>query len=299
MVTGATGFVGRAVVGHVHHNGHEVRILARRPDASSARELARAHGAEAVAGDVLEPDSLPPALNGIDAVIHLVGIISEIGRQTFERVHTEGTRHLLVAAKEVGVKRYVQMSALGSRPNAVSRYHRSKWAAEELVRSSGLEWTIFRPSIIYGPEDHLVNLFATMARWFPVLPVLGSGRSTLQPVHVEAVAHCFAAALTEPAAVGKVFDLCGPERFSLNELLDTLLEVMGRHRWKAHVPLPIARLQAALLEWVYPVVFRMAAPLNRDQLIMLQEDNVGDAKPARELFRPPERNFREAIGEYL
>src|SRR5207237_1119041 len=108
------------------------------------------------------------------AVIHLVGIISKVGRNTFENVHTQGTQNIVTSAREAGIKRFVHMSALGSRANAVSRYHQSKWAAEEAVRRSGLDYTIFRPSIIYGPKDHFVNLFDKMARFSPVLPVMGS-----------------------------------------------------------------------------------------------------------------------------
>ena len=113
----------------------------------------------------------------MDAVIHLVGIISEVGRSTFEDIHISGTRNIVMTAQKAGIKRFVHMSALGARPNSVSRYHQSKWTAEEIVRGSGLDYTLFRPSIIYGPGDHFVNLFARMARFSPVLPVMGQGCS--------------------------------------------------------------------------------------------------------------------------
>ena len=153
----------------------------------------------------------------MDAVIHLVGIISEAGDQTFENVHTRGTQNLVHAARRAGVKRLLHMSALGTRPNAVARYHQSKWAAEEIVRESGLEWTIFRPSIIYGPDDGFVNLFAKISRFSPLVPIVGNGQTKFEPVPVEAVAHAFVKGLTEPKAIGSAFDLCGPSTLTLNE----------------------------------------------------------------------------------
>jgi NADH dehydrogenase len=299
FVTGGTGFVGQAVLAALGEAGHLARVLVRDPASPRACELALRLGTETVAGDVLDPASLQRALPGCDAVIHLVGIISEVGRNTFENAHTVATRNVVAAAQAVGVSRYVHMSALGTRPNAASRYHQTKWAAEEIVRASGLAWTLFRPSLIHGPGDHFTRLFAALARWSPALPVMGDGQGLLQPVAVEAVALAFARALTEPAAVGRVFDLCGPERLSFNQVLDAILAVTDRRRLKLHVPLPLARLQARFLEGIFPRLLGRAAPLNRDQLLMLQEDNVGDPRPANELFRLPVESFRDGLARCL
>jgi uncharacterized protein YbjT (DUF2867 family) len=292
LVTGGSGFVGREIVRQLLAAGHTPRVLARGTHSGQA-------GVEGVRGSVLEPETLPAAVAGCDAVIHLVGIISEIGLQTYERVHTEGTRNMLAAATAGGVSRWIQMSALGTRPDAVARYHRSKWAAEEAVRASGLAWTIFRPSLIYGPGDGFVNLFARMSRWSPVLPVMGSGQGLLQPVAVGDVARCFVAALTQPASVGRIYDLCGRERLSFKAVLDEILAATGRRRLKLHLPLPLARQQAALLEWVFPTLLRQAPPLNRDQLLMLAEDNVGDPNPAAHDFGFEPMSFRAGIRRFL
>lgn len=299
LVTGGTGFVGRAVLAALRDAGHHARILVRRPTNPRTRGLADRPGTEPVVGDVLDPASLARALPGCDAVIHLVGIISEIGRNTFENAHTVATRNVLDAARGAGVRRHVQMSALGTRPDAASRYHRTKWAAEEAVRGSGLDWTILRPSLIYGAEDHFTNLLARLARFSPLLPVMGPGHGLLQPVAVEAVALAFVRALTEPAAVGRTFDLCGPDRLTFNEVLDAILAASGRRRLKLHVPLALARLQARGLEFVFPTLLRRAAPLNRDQLIMLQEDNVGDPAPANALFHLPTERFTDGVRRHL
>jgi len=206
---------------------------------------------------------------------------------------------MLAAARQAGVKRFIHMSALGTRPNAVSRYHQSKWAAEEAVRHSGLEFTIFRPSLIYGPRDQFVNLFAKIIRLSPVVPIIGSRSARFAPVAVETVGKAFVSSVSEPKSVGQTYDLCGLETFTLSGLIDQILEVMQRKRMKLHVPAGLARCQAALLEFIFPQLLRKAPPLNRDQLIMLQEDNVGNAERANELFGLKAASFREGIRRYL
>jgi NADH dehydrogenase len=299
FVTGATGFVGEEVVRQLHAAGHAIRILARHPRSPRIQSTVSEYGAEIHPGNVLDAESLRGGLKDCEAVIHLVGIISEIGRNTFENVHTLGTKNIVAATREAGVKRFAQMSALGTRPHAVSRYHKSKWAAEEIVRESGLDWTIFRPSIIYGPKDHFVNLFARLARFSPILPVIGRGNGKLQPVPVGDVAAAFVKCLAEPRSVGRTFDLCGGDVLTFMEVLDEILVVTGRKRWKAHLPPGLARCQAAVLEFIFPKLLGKAPPLNRDQLLMLSEDNVGNPQPANELFGLRPIAFREGIASYL
>lgn len=299
LLTGASGFVGREVARQALAQGCHVRALVRNPDSTASRKLATRRRLELVPGDILTPGSLAPALDGCEAVIHLVGIISEVGTQTYERVHIEGTRHLLTAAKTVGLKQFIHMSALGARPHAVSRYHQSKWAAEELVRQSGLTYTIFRPSIIYGPGDGFVNLFERLSRISPILPIMGDGKNKLQPIPVEQVAQCFVTALTDARAKNQTFDLCGREALSFEELLDLILAVLKRERLKLHLPMALARAQATVCEWLFPRVLKQAPPLNRDQLLMLQEDNVGNPEPASTVFGLTPIELRRGLAAYL
>jgi uncharacterized protein YbjT (DUF2867 family) len=293
------GFVGEEILQQLQRAGHSIRILARHPQSARSQAIASRYNAKLHPGNVLDAPSLLFGLNNIDAVIHLVGIISEVGQNTFENVHAVGTLNVLAAAQSAGVKRFIHMSALGTRPLAAARYHQSKWKAEETVRSGNLDYTIFRPSIIYGPHDHFVNLFARMSRFSPVLPVMGSGESKMQPIPVADVATCFVKALTEPKSINQTFDLCGRDVLSFNQILDAILRVTGRERLKLHLPMWFARIQAATLEFVFPGILGEPPPLNRDQLVMLGEDNVGNPQPANELFDLKPISFEEGIARYL
>ncbi|PAW75380.1 MAG: hypothetical protein B9S32_18030 [Verrucomicrobia bacterium Tous-C9LFEB] len=229
LVTGGTGFVGTEMVRQFVAAGHRVRVLARHPD----RAQATCPGCEVVAGDVLDPASLVTAMQGVNAVVHLVGIIHESPSVSFEQAHVEATANVLAAACVAGVPRFVHMSALGTQPDAVSRYHQTKWAAEELVRQSSLDWTILRPSIIYGPGDKSLNFLAAFLRppldfWnFYTLPNLGGGTARVQPISVKEVAQAFVRALSNSAAVGKTYDVCGTEALSWSELLVFLAQQQG------------------------------------------------------------------------
>jgi NADH dehydrogenase len=270
FVTGGTGFVGRAVIQALRGEGYAVRCLVRR---GSERDLRGFGAIERVEGDVTVRQSLDDSMTGCDAVVHLVGIIREhpAAGVTFERVHVQGTRNVLEAAAAAGVRRYVHMSALGTRAGARSRYHQTKWAAEEAVRASGLPWTIFRPSIIYGRGDEFVTMLAGMMERLPIVPVLGNGRQRLQPVPVEQVAQGVARALSRAATVKHAYDVGGPDAVSMVELLDAIAEAAGRRRpFKAHVPIGLVRVATRLLHR-FP-----GFPLTPDQLLMLEEDNTCD-----------------------
>jgi NADH dehydrogenase len=292
VITGATGFVGEEVVKQAREAGYPVRAIVREPD--RARWLTDRYGVELFHGNVLYAPSIDGAMKDAKCVIHLVGIIYEWKENTFERVHAQATKNVIDEAKKAGVKRFVHMSALGVRENARSRYQQSKWAGEEFVRKGGLAWTIFRPSFIYGARDKGINTLAGLVRRLPFIPVLGSGNSKIQPISVENVAKAFVGAIRNDESISKIYDLCGPEAFTWNELYDKLQAVLGTRKKKIHLPLPIARMQAAVFE-----KFLASPPFTRDQLLMLQEDNVGDPKPAERDFVLQEPKFEEGVARYL
>ena len=299
LVTGGTGFVGREIVRQLRFSGHRVHLLARDPESPAAQQVAIQYSAKVRQGNVIVGSSLRGVCDGMDAVIHLVGIISEYDDQTFDHVHGRGTQNMIFAAQDGKVQRFIHMSALGSGPNARSRYHESKWIGEDRVRRSGLAWTVFRPSIIYGPGDSFVNMLAKAMRLSPIIPVFGNGQTKLQPVAVKCVATAFVKSLSESRAIGESYDLCSPESITFNDLLNQVAVALGKKRVKVHVPVELARLPVGMLEAFYPRVFHRAPPVNRDQLTMLQQDNVGDSRPADELFGLKHTSFSEGISKYV
>ena len=273
-MTGATGFVGHALVQVLCAEGHWVRCLVRRGSELDLRGLT---GFERVEGDVMARQSLEEGMAGCDAVIHLVGAIREERAQqaTFERLHVRATLNVLDAAEGAGVRRFLHVSALGARASSPARYHRTKWTAEEAVRASALHWTVFRPSAIYGRGDHFVSTLAAMVRRLPIVPVVGTGRQRLQPVAVEHVARALARALTLEATVKQTFDVGGPDAVSVVQLLDLIGHALGRRRvFKAFVPPTVAAWLTRMPGW----------PVGREQLLVLQEDTVCDARPFHAAF---------------
>jgi len=271
FVTGATGFVGRTVIQALRAEGYVVRCLVRR---GSERDLRGVEAIERVEGDVLSPQTLEEGMAGCDAVVHLVGIIREHvpTNTTFYRVHVQGTGNVVAAAASVGVRRYIHMSALGAREGARSRYHQTKWAAEEAVHACSLPWTIVRPSVIYGRGDGFVSLLVWVVRRLPVVPLIVGGR--LQPVPVEQVAQGVARALSRPSAVKQTYEVGGPDRVTLGELVDLIGKVLGRRRiLKFNVPRGVVWAATRVLHRL-PYF-----PLTPDQLLMLEEDNVCDPAP--------------------
>ncbi len=234
-------------------------------------------------------------VSGCDAVINLVGIIREFPSRgiTFEKLHVQATENMVEAARRAGVSRYVQMSSLGVRPAAVSAYHQTKWRAEEAVRGSGQKWTIFRPSLIFGPHDAFINMLATQLRRTPVMPVIGSGRYLLQPIHADDVARCFALALEMPETVGQTYELCGNDLLNFEALLDMIAAALGRSRpFKPHLPLELMKLIIPLMQKIPQF------PITMDQLQMLLEENVCGGE-WQQVFGFEPRGLQIGIGEYL
>lgn len=276
FVTGGSGFVGQAVITELTTRGYGVHALVNRGQIASAGNV------QSFNGSMFDDAVLTAAIAGCDAVIHLVGIIMENPSKgaTFDRIHHQGTRHVVDAAKRAGVKRYVHMSALGVRPNAVSAYHRTKFEAEEYVRSSGLDWTIIRPSLIHGPKGEFMRMEAKWARRqaapFLFMPYFGAGllgrggAGKLQPVYVNDVARAFVDSLEKPQTIGEIYPLGGPHQLTWFELHRAVaVGITGKKR--AVVPIPA--WYAKLLTKITPAAL---LPFNEAQVIMSQEDNTTD-----------------------
>jgi NADH dehydrogenase len=298
LVTGGTGFVGTHLVNALLRRGHDVAALVRNPARTRSRYN---RPIEAVAGDVLDPASLENAAAGRDAIVHLVGIIAETGSQTFDRMHREAVENVVAAAHGAGARRLLHMSAMGSSEDSPSEYGRTKAAGERVVRESGLDWTIFRPSIVFGPGDGFFSLLAPIVRANPFfIPVLGPGTTKFQPVSVYDVARVFTDALAKPESIGRAFEVGGPQVFSLNELYREIALAVGkRGKPLLHLPLWWGRFLARLFESLARRGLLDAPPVTRDQLKSLSRDNVADTSETERVFGGPWRELRPGLREYL
>ena len=281
LVTGGTGFVGPAVVRAILGAGHDVRALARTEKSAAT---AGALGAEPFLGDVTEAASLPPALEGVDAVVHLVAI-RQGKPEDFQRIMVGGTRDLIAAAKAAGVERFVLMSALGTTDETKDEvpYYGAKWEQERMLRESGLEHVIFRPSFVFSRDGGILTTFKKLAKLAPVTPIIGSGEQRIQPIWIDDVGAYFARSLDEPAAANRTFELGGPDQVSWNEFWVRLKQALGVRRPSIHMPMGFMRANAVITERLPGDV-----PLTRDLLRMLElGDNVVSNDDAVETFTLP------------
>ncbi|HYG75006.1 MAG TPA: NAD(P)H-binding protein [Planctomycetota bacterium] len=301
LVSGSTGYVGRHVVRRLAKQGFSVRALVR---GGSDRSVIAPYTNDFFEGSVTDRDSLNGACNGCFAVVHLVGIINE-AEDTFEHIHVDGTRNLIDEAKLGGVKRFVYLSGLGSRPDARARYHKTKYAAEQLVSGSGMEGYNFPASVIFGPEDEFLNLFVTFAKniadpryppW-PIMPAIGGGTTMLQPIWVEDVAEVLANACA-PDFPKKLppgtYELAGPEALSVKQIMKLACRAAERHRIFVPVPYVVANILAGFME-----KFSSKPMLCRDQVLMLQEDGRAKNNKAPEILGHPPRRMWDYVREHF
>jgi uncharacterized protein YbjT (DUF2867 family) len=264
FVTGATGFVGPAVANAIADAGHELRVLERKP---GAWEEAGIRCQAAVQGDVTDADSMRRAVRDTEVVVHLVAIRQGKPEQ-FERVMVGGTRNLLAATKEAGVRRFVLMSALGFNEETkdLVPYYSAKWTMEQDTRASGLEHVIFRPSFIFGSDGGILLTFKKLAKLAPVTGIIGSGEQRIQPIWIDDVGAYFAQAIDKPEAANRTFEVGGPDVVSWNEFWQQLRAQLGiRRRPTMHLPTGLMKIPATVTERLPGNI-----PLTRDLLKMLE-----------------------------
>ena len=278
LVTGATGFVGPAIVRRLVDDGHTVRVLEH-----TAGSSASLPNQESVEGSMTDPASLREAVAGQDVVVHLVALLS--GKpEEFRNVMEQGTRDLLEVTRDAGVRRFVLMSALGTTEETkdLVPYYHAKWQMEQDVKASGLEHVIFRPSFVFGRDGGALGQFKKIAKLAPVTPIVGPGTQRIQPIWLDDVAAYFAAAIEKPEAANRTFELGGPDAVTWNEFWSRLKRAQGAHRPSLHVPFGLMRMQAAVLEKL------PNPPVTRDQLKMLAAgDNVVSNSDAVDTFGLP------------
>jgi len=290
LVTGGTGFVGSHIVKRLYREKMKTRCLVRK--GSNVKRLNEL-GIELAYGDLTDKGSLKKALEGVETVIHLIGIIVERKGATFEIIHTQGTRALVNACKDAGVKRLIYISALGSRENARSRYHSTKWEAEQAIIKSGMEYVILRPSIMIGERGEFITMLSGIIQKAPLIPVIGA-KSKVQPIYVENTADCVVRSLVEPKISQKIFEIGGPQQMTYRELFLTLSDVLKIKKPVLGIPIWLMWPAAYILERLME-----KPPITTQQLIMLQEDNICDIREMQEVFDLQLMPLREALKTFL
>jgi len=290
LIAGGTGFVGSSLTRRFIADGHRVTLLVR-PE--SEHKIEPVENLSTTKTDFQNSDISIPA--DLDAVVNCIGIIREFPSKgiTFEKIHFEIVKYLIELAKKNGIGRFLQVSALGTGPDATTKYFKTKYRAEQLLRDSGLGVTIFRPSIIYGPGDEFINMLAGMLRKFPVMPVIGKGKYRLQPVYVDDLSEIIVRTVGDDYAFDESFEIGGPEVLTYLEIIDTVARTIGKKTLKFRQPVFFMRFLAALFDrfsWF---------PLTRDQITMLYDESYTDDRRLFDRYGITPRKLRDALAEYL
>ncbi len=297
LVTGGTGVLGSAIVAELQKQGQSVAVLGR--DAAKIQRVF-GDGVEARSGDVTHPETLAPAMAGIDTVINTVQFPTspvEVPRRgwTFEQVDYQGTVNQVDAAKGAGVRRFVYVSAVGADANGPKHWFRYKAMAEEHLQNSGVEWTIVRPTWIYGPRDHSLNRLLGFSKFLPFIPFFGDGKQDMQPVFIDDVGRVVTEAARAPEAANQLFELGGPEVMSMNQVMQTGLQVMGRKRLILHQPLVLGRLIGSLLS-LQPLI---TPTLTADAVDFISRPATADNTNLMSVLKPELTPLRQGLGTYL
>ena len=303
FVAGGTGFIGSHLVGALSASGHKVRCLARSPERAGKCKDA---GFETAAGDITDRRSLKGKLDGCDSVAHLVGIIEEMGDATFERVHVEGTRNLVAEAKKAKVKFFFYQSALGASADAGARYLKTKAAAEEIVRASGIPYTVFRPSLVVGSGDGFTGRLGELITMGPVVPIPGDGKTKFQPMYVGDWIRCFKSVFSgapyDARHASHTYELGGPEHLAYNEIITLLMRAMGVEKPVVHIPLGIIRMSlpfSGISRGVGALLGKKIPSVTSEQLDLLQVDNICDKDSVQKNFGFVPMAYKDALALFV
>lgn len=264
-ITGATGFVGAHLTSRLESEGHELVLIARRSRNDDARLRV---------SDLSDMEQLRELFTGCKAVAHCAGINRELGDQTYERVHVDGTRNVVEAAKAAGVEKIVLMSFLRARPDCGSPYHESKWEAEEIVRNSGLDYTILKAGVVYGRGDHMIDHLSHALHTFPVFGLVGFKEKSIRPLAIEDLVHVMRAALIDRRLKRQTVAVLGPEEIYLSEAVRRVAEVVGKQPLMFPLPVVCHLSMASFFEWTMKVPLTSLA-----QVRILSEGVVEPGSP--------------------
>jgi NADH dehydrogenase len=295
LVTGGAGYVGSHIVKRLVEGGRQVRVLARSRNRVDREGRLNGLEVDIVEGDVTQPQSLAPALDGVESVIHTVAIAIEKGNNTYEKINFQGTANLVDAVQQSDISRFINLSQLGADPAIPYRFLASKGRAQAYVANSKLEWTALRPSVVWGPEDEFANTFARLAPLTPIIfPIVGGEKAKFEPIWVEDLVSVVVTTLVDPATVGKEFELGGPEVLTLEEIERRTLKAINAKRIFIRFPMPLLRLIVIMMERLLP-----APPVTRSLLELLAVSNVTEDNALSQFVTDPRKFTPENISPYM
>lgn len=298
LVTGADGFVGSSIVERLVKDGETPRALVRNLDRARTRlSLAAQNGAQLVQGDTTKPDTLPAALAGVDTVIHAAFITANRKQRPgvdYYQTNVTGTKNLVAAAKSASVQRIVVMGGLGTKPDKSGSYMQGRYEADQAIKNSGLAWSILGPSVQFGSHSAFFDGLADLIRSAPVVPMVGDGKRKFQPIWVEDTTTCILKMAREPQTYdGKVIEIGGPEVYTYAQILDLLMQTLGKHKLKVPGPRPFVALGAAMMELVLP-----NPPITRAAVGLFDFDNVTTLDAVQRNFGFTPLSLRTYLTEY-
>lgn len=303
FIAGGTGFIGSHLVDALSKGNYACRCLVRTEERAKVCKKANF---EAVIGDITDRKSLEGRLDDCDIVIHLVGIIEEKGDMTFERVHIEGTKNLIDEAKKANIKHIFYQSALGASTNSFAKYYRTKAGAEEIVRTSGIPYTIFRPSLVIGRGDGFTEKLKELVHLGPVVPIPGSGKGKFQPIYVEDWVRCFMTVFSDASRIAhyalRIYEFGGPEHLTYDEIVLQLMEVMNIHKPLLHIPVKLIKLSLPLSGISHDIgrlLGKKIPTVTGEQLSLLQLDNICDINSVERDFGFVPITYSEALRKFI
>lgn len=301
FIAGGTGFIGSHLINFLSNKGDfYVRCLVR---SEEKKQICESANFEAVIGDITEESSLKNKLEGCQIVVHLVGIIEEKAKMTFQRVHVEGTKNLIEEAKRAGIKHFFYQSALGASLNSFSRYYSTKAEAEKIVRTSGIPFTIFRPSLIVGKGDGFTERLKDLINLGPFIPIPGDGNAKFQPLYIEDWIKCFLILFSEGLPTSsKIYEFGGPEHLTYNEIVIQLMEAMKVNKPLIHLPIGLIRLRlpfSNIMQKLGSIFNKKIPSATIEQLLLLQQDNICELNSVEKNFGFKPITFKEALSLYI
>lgn len=294
FLTGATGFIGRYVLKNLLKAEHSIRILCRKGSEKKISEFITSNNhIEFHFGDIISKETLLNCMSDCDAAIHLVGIIREFPKKgiTFEKIHIEATKNIIEEAKKASIKKIIFVSSLGSNPNSIIQYHKTKFLAEEIIRCSGIDYTIFKPSVVFGKEDKFINLIKKFVLPFFPIFIPGNGKALFQPISVEDLAYAIVSSIDMKNTSKMTYTAGGNKQISFNDLIKLIAKSKGvKIFFPIHIPSHIMSLIAKIGD-IIPFI-----PITTEQLSMLSEDNVCNIEEFLMAFKIKLKTLEEYLG---